>query len=93
VAVDNNKAAFEWGRRAAHDWASVEKLLAPAQVLQFKKRETLDDLIARRVEFLTGYQNAAYAQRYRAFVEKVRQREARWARRCWPNRWRGTCSS
>jgi indolepyruvate ferredoxin oxidoreductase len=76
VAVDNNKAAFEWGRRAAHDWASVEKLLAPAQVLQFKKRETLDDLIARRVEFLTAYQDAAYAQRYRAFVEKVRQREA-----------------
>jgi indolepyruvate ferredoxin oxidoreductase len=43
VQVDNNKAAFEWGRRAAHDWASVEKLLTPAQVLQFKKRETLDD--------------------------------------------------
>jgi indolepyruvate ferredoxin oxidoreductase len=20
VAVDNNKAAFEWGRQAAHDW-------------------------------------------------------------------------
>ena len=76
VAVDNNKAAFEWGRRAAHDWAAVEKLLAPAQVLQFKKRETLDDLVARRVEFLTAYQDAAYAQRYRAFVEKVRQREA-----------------
>ncbi len=37
VAVDNNKAAFEWGRRAAHDWAAVEKLLAPAQVLQFKE--------------------------------------------------------
>jgi len=76
VAVDNNKAAFEWGRRAAHDWASVEKLLAPAQVLQFKKRETLDDIVARRVEFLTAYQDAAYAQRYRAFVEKVRQHEA-----------------
>ena len=42
VAVENNKAAFEWGRRAAHDWASVEKLLAPAQVIEFKKRETLD---------------------------------------------------
>jgi indolepyruvate ferredoxin oxidoreductase len=76
VAVDNNKAAFEWGRRAAHDWASVEKLLAPAQVLQFRKRETLEDMVALRVEFLTAYQDAAYAQRYRAFVEKVRQREA-----------------
>jgi len=76
VAVDNNKAAFEWGRRAAHDWGAVEQLLAPAQVLQFKKRETLDDLVARRVAFLTAYQDAAYAQRYQTFVEKVRQREA-----------------
>ena len=76
VAVDNNKAAFEWGRRAAHDWAAVEKLLAPAQVLQFRKRETLDDLVNRRVAFLTAYQDAAYAQRYKLFVDKVRQREA-----------------
>jgi indolepyruvate ferredoxin oxidoreductase len=76
VQVDNNKAAFEWGRRAAHDWAAVEKLLAPAQVIEFKKRDTLEGLVARRVEFLTGYQNAAYADGYRAFVEKVRAAEA-----------------
>ena len=76
VAVDNNKAAFEWGRRAAHDWPAVEKLLAPAQVLQFVKRESLDDLVKRRIEFLTLYQNAAYAQRYKAFVDKVRARES-----------------
>ena len=76
VAVDNNKAAFEWGRRAAHDWPGVEKLLTSAQVLQFRKRESLDDLVKRRVEFLTAYQNAAYAQEYQVFVDKVRQREA-----------------
>ncbi|MEO7940276.1 MAG: DUF6537 domain-containing protein, partial [Burkholderiaceae bacterium] len=76
VAVDNNKAAFAWGRRAAHDWASVEKLLTPAQVLQFKKRETLDDMIKRRVEFLTDYQDAAYAATYQAYVHKVRDAEA-----------------
>jgi indolepyruvate ferredoxin oxidoreductase len=75
VAVDNNKAAFEWGRRAAHDWASVEKLLGGAQVIEFKKRETLENLVARRVEFLTAYQNAAYAGEYRDFVEKVRLAE------------------
>ncbi len=75
VAVDNNKAAFEWGRRAAHDWASVERLLAPAQVIEFKKRETLEHIIGRRVEFLTAYQNAAYAGEYQAFVEKVRVAE------------------
>jgi indolepyruvate ferredoxin oxidoreductase len=76
VAVDNNKAAFEWGRRAAHDWASIEKLLAPVQVVEFKKRETLDTIIARRVEFLTDYQNAGYADSYRSYVEKVRAAEA-----------------
>jgi indolepyruvate ferredoxin oxidoreductase len=76
VAVDNNKAAFEWGRRAAHDWASVESLLAPAQVIEFKKRETLESLVARRAEFLTDYQDATYARSYREFVEKVRQAEA-----------------
>ncbi|MDB5943034.1 MAG: putative indolepyruvate ferredoxin oxidoreductase, alpha and beta subunit [Ramlibacter sp.] len=76
VAVENNKAAFEWGRRAAHDWASVEKLLAPVQVIEFKKRETLDHVVGRRVEFLTAYQNAAYAGDYKAFVDKVRAAEA-----------------
>ncbi|MBC7704090.1 MAG: indolepyruvate ferredoxin oxidoreductase family protein [Rhodoferax sp.] len=75
VAVDNNKTAFEWGRRAAHDAAGVEKLLSPGQVLQFKKRESLDDVVSRRVEFLTAYQNAAYADVYKTFVDKVRARE------------------
>src|SRR3990172_4138505 len=32
-------------------------------------------MIARRVEFLTDYQNAAYAQRYRDLVHKVRKCE------------------
>jgi indolepyruvate ferredoxin oxidoreductase len=76
VAVDANKAAFEWGRHAAHDAAAVQKLLAPAQVIEFKKRESLETLVARRVEFLTAYQNAAYARRYADFVERVRAAEA-----------------
>ncbi|MDB5857789.1 MAG: hypothetical protein JWQ76_1478, partial [Ramlibacter sp.] len=76
VAVDNNKAAFEWGRQAAHDWPRVEALLTPAQVMEFKKRETLDTLVARRVEFLTAYQDAAYAARFRELVEQVRLAEA-----------------
>jgi indolepyruvate ferredoxin oxidoreductase len=76
VTVDRNKAAFEWGRRAAHDPASVEKLLAPAQVIEFKKRESLEDLIARRAAFLAGYQDERYAQLYREFVRKVQTAEA-----------------
>ncbi len=77
VQVENNKLAFEWGRRAAHDLAAVQALLKPAQVIEFvKKTANLDDMIAKRVEFLTGYQNAAYAQQYKAFVEKVRAAES-----------------
>jgi indolepyruvate ferredoxin oxidoreductase len=76
VTVDKNKAAFEWGRRAANDWASVEKLLTPAQVIELKKRDTLEALVERRVEFLTDYQNAAYANQYAGFVEQVRAIEA-----------------
>jgi len=77
VAVDNNKTAFEWGRRAAHDPASVEKLYASAQVIAMPApRQGLADLVARRVAFLTDYQNAAYAQRYESFVNRVQQAES-----------------
>lgn len=76
VAVDQNKAAFEWGRQAAHNSAAVQALLTPAQIVSFKQRESLDDIISRRHEFLTAYQNQAYAQAYQLFVEKVRQAES-----------------
>ena len=72
VAVENNKTAFEWGRRAAHDGAAFEKLLNPGQVVTLTKRTSLDDMIAQRVAFLTDYQNAAYAENYQTFVQKVR---------------------
>jgi indolepyruvate ferredoxin oxidoreductase len=76
VQIDNNKAAFEWGRRCAHDLASVQALYKAAQVIQFVKKPSLDEMVAKRVEFLTGYQDAAYAAGYRAFVDKVRAAEA-----------------
>jgi len=55
----------------------VQALLKPGQVIEFiKKTVNLDDMVAKRVEFLTAYQDAAYAQRYKAFVEKVRAAES-----------------
>jgi indolepyruvate ferredoxin oxidoreductase len=72
VAIEQNKIAFTWGRRAAHDWAGVERLLTPAQVIAMpSKRHSVDSLVARRVELLTAYQNAAYAGDYKAFVDRV----------------------
>jgi indolepyruvate ferredoxin oxidoreductase len=47
-------------------------------VVQFAPRShsTLEQMVAQRVEFLTAYQNAAYAQSYREFVEQVHNAEA-----------------
>ena len=73
VAIDANKQAFEWGRRAAHDPASVETLVGfddPAD-----GPPSLDAVINRRVAHLKDYRDAAYAARYREFVERVRAAE------------------
>ncbi|SDF97823.1 indolepyruvate ferredoxin oxidoreductase [Limimonas halophila] len=79
AAVDFNKQAFLWGRRAAHDLASVQKAAEPAAgeeaVGSEHLSETLDEAIERRVTFLTDYQNAAYGERYRALVQKARDAE------------------
>ena len=79
VAVPQNKAAFEWGCRAAHDLAAVQNLITPANVIEFKKRESLEGVISKRVEFLTGYQDAVYASSYQAFVQKVKIAEEKLA--------------
>jgi indolepyruvate ferredoxin oxidoreductase len=76
VQVDNNKAAFEWGRRCAHDLAAVEALYQAAAVIEIVRKPSLDEAVAKRVEFLTGYQDSAYAAQYKAFVEQVRAAEA-----------------
>ncbi len=77
AAVTMNLAAFRWGRRAAHDRAAVDRLVAPADNVVALPRapRTLDDLVASRVRHLTGYQDAALAGRYVALVEKVRTAE------------------
>jgi indolepyruvate ferredoxin oxidoreductase len=77
VQVENNQAAFEWGRRCAHDLAAVRSLFKAAQVIELVKKPSLDEVVTRRVEFLTAYQDAAYAADYKAFVEKVRAVESR----------------
>jgi indolepyruvate ferredoxin oxidoreductase len=79
TAVKMNQLAFLWGRRAAVDLAAVERLIGPKAETAKNMRvsQTLDETIERRIEFLTGYQNAAYAYRYSALIEKVRDAEAK----------------
>ena len=38
VQVERNRAAFEWGRRCAHDLASVEALFVTQQVIEVIQR-------------------------------------------------------
>jgi indolepyruvate ferredoxin oxidoreductase len=75
--VEFNLRAFRWGRLAALDPAGVARLAAPPVAGNDHRRpsESLDELIDRRVEHLTGWGDAAWAARYRAVVERVRAAE------------------
>jgi len=77
VAVAFNQQSFVWGRRAAVDLERVRRVATPADVIPIEQHLSRDlgELVERRVQFLTGYQDAAYAARYRALVEKVRTAE------------------
>ena len=72
VTVERNKQAFAWGRLLSADPDFVHQAAGdkPEEV------ETLDQVIARRVAFLTSYQNAAYANRFAALVARVRKAES-----------------
>src|SRR5439155_24889025 len=74
-AVDMNKSAFHWGRHAAVDPAAVDAMMKPEPATVSDARrlsQSLDEIVARRAAFLADYQNAAYASRYRAWVERAR---------------------
>ena len=78
-AVAMNVAAFRYGRRAAVDPAKLEALVKPAPELandSLKLSQSFGETVERRVAFLTAYQNARYARRYRDLVETVRAAEA-----------------
>ena len=72
VATEANHRAFLIGRVAA---AHPERLAALLRQ-DTSKPETLDEMVSRRADFLTQYQDAAYAARYTAVVARVRKAEA-----------------
>ncbi|HEX7043912.1 MAG TPA: indolepyruvate ferredoxin oxidoreductase family protein [Burkholderiales bacterium] len=76
VAVESNKRAFGWGRRAAYDQAKVEGIVDTRRQIA-PLPETLDALIDRRAAFLAKYQNRAYAAAYERFVREVQAAERR----------------
>ncbi len=78
VAVESNLRTFGWGRLAAADPMAVDEAARP-QLPVFHDRIVsagLGEVIDRRADHLTEYQDAAYARRYRDLVERVRGAEA-----------------
>ncbi len=72
-SIDMNKRALAWGRMAAHDLDKVQAFVdeqgaAPAET---PRAPMLEEIVARRVEYLTGYQDERYAAGYSALVEQV----------------------
>ena len=78
AAVESNKKAFEWGRRAAVDLASVQRAATPPAAKPESQRlsQSLEETISRRRAFLVAYQSEGYAKRYEDFVAKVRAAES-----------------
>ncbi|MFV0282125.1 MAG: indolepyruvate ferredoxin oxidoreductase family protein [Rhodoblastus sp.] len=70
VAVEANKDAFRWGRLAAHDPKRVHEAVRSLEIPEVEE-ETAEQKKARRIAFLTGYQNAGWAQRYQRLVDEA----------------------
>jgi indolepyruvate ferredoxin oxidoreductase len=68
VAIERNHAAFAFGRVLAANPAA----LAAALGGEARRAETLDELVRRRAKFLTEYQDAAYAGRFRDRIAAFR---------------------
>jgi indolepyruvate ferredoxin oxidoreductase len=77
-AVPMNLAAFRYGRRAAVDPAALEALVKPPQAQEndsLKLSQSFEETVERREAFLTAYQSARYARRYRQWVDTVKAAE------------------
>ncbi len=73
VAVEFNKKAFQWGRRAAHD---LNRVTECAEIKPpFKAIEKLDDIVADRYQRLCDYQDQKYAEHYNLLVDQVCEAE------------------
>lgn len=79
VQLDMNLGAFRTGRACAHAPDAVAALARPAEekAPQLMLSESPDEVLRRRISFLTAYQNKAYAERYARLVQAVREQESR----------------
>ncbi|WP_169544725.1 indolepyruvate ferredoxin oxidoreductase family protein [Sneathiella aquimaris] len=77
VAIDANKKAFSWGRAMAHNpdlvLKEVQKITGPETTEE--PATDIEDIIQRRIAFLTDYQNTSYADRFNQLVRIVQKTE------------------
>ena len=73
--IEQNLAAFELGRRWTVDGQSLESNLPPDRSAKNPRSRPLTELIEHRMSHLTGYQNAALADKYKALVDRVEAAE------------------
>ena len=78
AAVAFNKRSLALGRLAAAEPARLAEMLG-TEVAPAPTDESVDALIRSREEFLTDYQDRAYAERYRSLVDRVVAAESRLA--------------
>jgi indolepyruvate ferredoxin oxidoreductase len=78
VAIEGNKVAFAIGRLAAADPAALQRLAGANAGQQPLSNQLFGagGLVERREQFLTDYQDAALARRFRALVDAVHARES-----------------
>ncbi len=77
VAIPANKKAFNFGRLAAHNPQVIEKMMSDVRgdAEEEPIAQTLEEIIAKRTAYLTGYQNAAYAARYTTAIAGIKAAE------------------
>ena len=73
VAVEANKEALGWGRVQAARPEEVRAVLDRAGAAPHPEpaAETLEEIVENRTALLTAWQDAAYAERYRALVARA----------------------
>ncbi|MEP9348256.1 indolepyruvate ferredoxin oxidoreductase family protein [Xanthobacter sp. KR7-225] len=71
VAVPFNTQSFAWGRLWVQEPALIKTRATQGSEPKVEAPMALHELIAHRVSELTAYQDAAYAARYKALVDRV----------------------
>jgi indolepyruvate ferredoxin oxidoreductase len=75
IAVAQNRLAFHWGRRAAHDYAATVAAAKLTQTETPLADRPLPDMIAALAAELRAYQNERYAARFLKRVSAIAQAE------------------